>query len=88
MLLKKDQKQKEAGKIVKPALPTNLKATPQWMKLIANIILFLSALWAAFSPSLTEIPQEILMSINKYLLISAGVIRFTIQWFKWDYPEK
>ncbi len=60
------------------------KPTPRVLKLLFKTIVFLAALWAFLSPQL-DIAEAIVNSINKWTLISLGLVRFLIQFFGLDY---
>lgn len=60
--------------------------TPKYLKNTFKAILFISAVWAFAGPQITELPATMLASINKWLLISNGVIRLAISFFGLDYP--
>jgi len=80
-----DQQQKSQGKTIQFGVGQLDNPTPKNVKLIFRAILYLSAVWAVMSPSLTEISPAILASINKYLLLGTAIINVTIQFFGWDY---
>jgi len=80
-----DQQQKDQGKSIQFGIEQLSNPTPKNVKVIFRAILYLSAVWAVMSPSLTEISPTILASVNKYLLLGTAVINVTIQFFGWDY---
>lgn len=82
-----DEAQKAAGKEIVFGVNQINNPTPQIAKVIFRIILYVSALWAVLSPSITEIPAPTLASINKYLLLSNALVNVTIKFFGFDYKS-
>ncbi len=80
-----DEQEKSEGKSIKFGVAQLSNPTPKNVKIMFRTILYLSAIWAVMSPSLTELPPNVLASVNKYLLLGTAVINVTIQFFGWDY---
>jgi hypothetical protein len=81
-----NQMNEEKGKVVKFGLDQIGNPTPTGAKVFFRIVLYVSALWAIASPSITELPASTLETINKYLLLANGLINVTIQFWGWDFP--
>lgn len=82
-----DQQQKRMGKTVQFGLDQFSNPTPHAAKVFFRIVLYLSAIWAVVSPSVTELPMHVLASIDKYLLLANAIINVTIKFFGWDYDS-
>lgn len=61
--------------------------TPQWMKNLFNFVLYVTGLWAILAPMLTNLAAELIHSIDHWALVTLAVMRFTIQFFHYDYTE-
>jgi hypothetical protein len=83
-----DRQQKQMGKTVQFGIGQFANPTPHPAKVVFRIILYLSAIWAVISPSVTELPAHTLASIDKYLLLANAIINVTIKFFGWDYDNK
>lgn len=83
-----DEQQKSEGKTIQFGVAQLNNPTPKNIKIIFRTILYLSAVWAVMSPSLTEIPANVLAMMNKYLLLGTAVINVSIQFFGWDYKTQ
>ena len=84
---KSDKQQEAAGKTVAFGTDQLTNPTPVFIKNIFRAVLYLSALWAVISPSVTEIPADTLAVINKYLLLGNAVINVTIKFFGYDFKN-
>lgn len=63
------------------------KPTPPVLKNVFKAILFASAIWAlAIAPNL-DIPDAVVASINKWLLVGNGIVKVTIGFFGLDYSK-
>lgn len=82
-----DKAQAAQGKTVQVGLDQLNNPTPQWARITFRAILYLSAIWAITAPVVTEIPENVLMSINKYLLLGNAIINVTIKFFGWDFKQ-
>lgn len=82
-----DKQQAAAGKTVQFGLDQLNNPTPVYAKQVFRAILYLSALWAVISPSVTELPAHTLASIDKYLLLANAIINVTIKFFGWDFKS-
>lgn len=72
-------------KTVKFGLGQINNPTPTLAKNIFRTYSFLAGLFALLAPSLSEIPEETMGDITRWLLIGGTVIHFTIKFFGWDY---
>ena len=81
-----DQQNKQQGKTVQFGVDQLGNPTPTKAKVVFRIVLYISALWAVISPSITELPADTLATINKYVLLGNALVNATIQFFGWDYP--
>lgn len=79
------QDQRAQGKTIQFGPGQLNNPTPKNIKIIFRTVLYLAAVWAVMSPSLTELPPAVLAVINKYLLLGTAVINVSIQFFGWDY---
>lgn len=82
-----DKQQEAQGKSIKFGLAQFNNPTPTIVKNVFRTILYLSAIWAVISQSVTELPAHTLASIDKYLLLANAVINVTIKFFGWDFDN-
>lgn len=83
-----DKDQKEQGKQVVFGLGQIGNPTPMMAKHLFRAYSFLAGLWALLAPQFTHITPETMGEINRYLLIGATVMHFSIKFFGWDYKEQ
>lgn len=76
-----------AEQVVKVGLNQVSNPTPLFLKYIFRIYTFLAGLWAIFAPMLTQIPEDQMAEINKWVLIGVPIIHYTIKFFGLDYRQ-
>lgn len=58
--------------------------TPPVLRILFKSIVFAAGLWAVIQGML-DVPEHITNAINKWTLIGMAVVRFTIQFFGFDF---
>lgn len=82
-----DEQLKEQGAKLVVGMSGLQNKTPDWISKIANGIIFIAMAWALFSPMMVEIPEEVSSNINRWLLISTGLIKLASKFFGFKLPE-
>lgn len=82
-----DQELKSQGAKLVVGMSGLQNKTPDWISKISNAIIFIAMAWALFSPMMVEIPEQVNADINRWLLISTGLIKLASKFFGFKLPE-
>lgn len=82
-----DQELRDEGATIKFGKSQLNNKTPDFISKIANLIVFLCAVWGLISMGITKIPLELKLQIAEWVMVSSGIIKLGSKFFGWQLRE-